>query len=128
MEWLFDLLNGRRAQVIRRLLQAPATQEELRAWLQAESGRQVNAGTMTSLVRPLIQARVILRASPRGPLRVTHEEPVRQLLRAATDLTTVLAKETQLAAGRSARVSEALGEELRRGPASVAKPEETPRG
>ncbi|HEV3046795.1 MAG TPA: hypothetical protein VGY13_05480 [Solirubrobacteraceae bacterium] len=61
----------------------PARQAELLKVVQEDRGEEVNPGTMTALLKPLIDSGLLIRDRPRGPIRVRDAAQTIVLLRAA---------------------------------------------
>jgi hypothetical protein len=63
-------------------------------------GGDISPGALTNLMRPLLEAGVLARDRPRGPLYLQHDEQIRRLLATASALTVATTSETSDVAHR----------------------------
>jgi DNA-binding PadR family transcriptional regulator len=65
----------------------PARQIELLELLEAERGGPVNPGTVSALLRPLLESGLLVRDRARGPIYVRDRDRTVELLQAAAAIT-----------------------------------------
>lgn len=64
----------------------PATQAEIRTWLEVTRRKPVNPAVVSRAVKPLVERGVLTRASPRGPVSIRDPERLTRLLQMAAAL------------------------------------------
>jgi len=93
VEKLFATLGHRdRLRIVFWLLRhGPARQVEILRRLSDYRGKPVNPGEVSGLIKPLLDAGVLLRARPRGPIEIRDPQQLARLLQTGASLSSALA-------------------------------------
>lgn len=97
MDKLLGALADRdRLRILMWILQGgPKRQVDIGVQLSAERGVEVNPGTVSALVKPLIAERVLVRSGKRGPLEIRDRTQLVRFLQAAAAMSKDSAHEDQ---------------------------------